>query len=133
MFWLLTVVGCGYAAVLGGRDGRWAASLIIAASALTIPATRMGESWARTEYLILLVDLFLLMGLYTLALLSRRYFPLWMTGFHLIAVVTHLSTLLAPRYAPEIYRALGSLWAIPMTLVMMWGIHLDRRHKPGFH
>lgn len=132
LFWLLTIVGCGYAAVLGGRDGRWAALLIIGASVLTIPATRLGESWGQTEYLILAVDLALLCGLYLLTLQSQRYFPLWMTGFHLIAVSTHVGTLVAPGYAPEIYRALGSVWAIPMTMCMMWGIHLDRRYEPGF-
>jgi hypothetical protein len=129
MFWLLTLVGCGYAAAVGGSEGRWAAFLIFAASLLTIPATRLGESWAHTEYLILLVDLSLLIGLYALVLKSRRYFPVWMTGFHLIAVLTHVGTLIAPEFAPAIYRALGSLWAVPMTLCMMWGIHLDNRQQ----
>jgi len=126
LFWLLTVLGCSYAAALGGRDGRWAAGLIIGASILTIPATRLGASWVRTEYAVLGVDLVLLVGLYVLVLHSSRYFPIWMTGFHSIAVVTHISTLIAPSFAPEIYRALESLWAIPMTLSMMLGIHLDR-------
>jgi hypothetical protein len=133
LFWLLTLVGCGYAAAAGGKDGRWAAGLIIAASLLTIPATRLGQDWAKTEYLILAVDLALLLGLYTLTLKSRSHFPIWMTGFHLIAVLTHVSTLLAPGFAPPIYRALGSLWAIPMTLAMMYGIQLDRRSgRSGF-
>lgn len=127
LFWLLTAVGCGYAAALGGKDGRWAAALIVGASILTIPATRMEGSWARTEYLILTVDALLLLGLFILSQRSKRYFPIWMTGFHLIAVVTHMSTLISPSFAPEIYRALGSLWAVPMTLAMIWGIHLDRR------
>lgn len=127
LFWLLTLFGCGYAAAAGGKDGRWAAGLIIAASLLTIPATRLGQDWAKTEYLILAVDLALLIGLYALAMVSRSLFPIWMTGFHLIAVLTHVSTLLAPGFAPPIYRALGSLWAIPMMLAMMRGIHLDRR------
>lgn len=130
LFWAMTLIGCGYAALLGGRDGRIAAGLLVAASLLTIPATRLGQAWASTETLILGVDLALLAGLYALALGSRSHFPIWMTGFHLIAVTTHLSTLLAPDFTPRIYRALGTLWAIPMTLVMIWGIHLDRRHRP---
>lgn len=131
LFWLLTLVGCGYAAILGGRDGRWATGLILGASLLTIPATRLGSAWAGTEYLILVVDLALLLGLYALALTSQRFFPVWMTGLHLIAVVTHVGTLVAPHHAPEIYRALGSLWAIPMTLCMIWGIHRDRILSPS--
>ena len=127
LFWLLTIFGCGYAAAAGGKDGRWAAALIIVASLMSIPATLMGASWHGTETLIFAVDLALLIALYLLALCSRRYFPLWMVGFHLMSVLTHVSTLIAPDFAPAIYRALESLWAIPMTLAMIWGIHLDRR------
>lgn len=126
LFWLLTLVGCSYAAALGGKSGRCAAVLIVAASLLTIPATRLGRGWAGTELLILSVDLALLIGLFVLSLKSSRYFPVWMTGFHLIAVLTHVSTIISPEFTPKIYRAVESLWAIPMTLVMMWGIHLDR-------
>lgn len=127
LFWLLTIVGCAYATLLGGRDGRWATLLIISASLLTIPAGRLGNAWITTEYRVFLVDLALLVGLYTLALRGRSYFPIWMAGFHLVAVISHLSTLMAPDFTPQIYRALGSVWAIPMTISMMWGIHLDRR------
>ncbi len=73
------------------------------------------------------VDLGLLLGLYALALRSRRFFPIWMAGFHLIAVTTHLSTVLEPEITPRLYRAMESLWAIPITLAMVFGIALDRR------
>lgn len=132
LFWLLTLVGCGYAAAFGGRDGKWATALIVAASLLTIPATRLGNAWGQTEFLILAVDTALLVGLFALAQVSHRHFPIWMAGFQLIAVVTHISTAIAPGFTPHIYRALESLWAVPMTLAMMWGIHRDRR-LPNLH
>lgn len=127
LFWLLTLLGCGYAAAWGGKDGRWAVFLILSATLLTIPAMILGRQWQNTEYGILLVDAALLASLYALSLHSRRYFPIWMTGFHLVAVTTHVSTLLAPEFTPRIYRALESVWAIPMTLSMIVGIALDRR------
>lgn len=127
LFWMLTLVGCGYAAALGGRSGRWAAMLILAASLLTIPAGRLGYRWEQTELYVLIVDLLLLCGLFTLSLKSSRFFPIWMTGFHLIAVLTHVSTMASAEFLPRVYRAVGSLWAVPMTLAMMWGIHLDWR------
>lgn len=127
LFWLLTLVGCGYASVFGGKDGRWVTGLILGASLLTIPATRLGQDWAKTEYLILAVDVGLLIGLVILTLRSDRFYLIWMTGFHLVAVITHLSTLWAAQFTPHIYRALEGLWAIPMTLAMIWGVHRDRR------
>lgn len=126
LFWTLTAIGCGYAAYCGGRDGKWAAFLIIGAALLTIPATLQGQAWITTEYAVLIVDSLLLGGLFILTLRSDRLFPIWMTGLHLLAVITHLSTLVAPDFAPKIYRALGALWAVPMTLSMIIGIHLDR-------
>lgn len=129
MFWALTLLGCGYAAAAGGREGRWAAALIISASLLTIPVTRLGEQWARSEFGILGVDLALLAALYALSLRSRTFFPLWMTGFHLVAVTTHLSTMIAPEFTPRVYRAMASLWAVPMTVSMVAGVALDRRWR----
>lgn len=127
LFWVLTLLCCGYAIRFGERDGRLAAFLILAASGLSLPPTLMEQAYAKTELFIFAVDLLLLAGLYALTLTSRRYWPIWMTGFHLIAVVTHLSTMLVPDFTPRLYRAMGSFWAIPMPLVMIIGIALDRR------
>jgi drug/metabolite transporter superfamily protein YnfA len=127
LFWAMTLASCGYAAAAGGEDGRWAALLILSASLLSIPAILLGRSWMRTEVAVLAVDVLLLAGLYWLSLRSRRFFPIWMTGFHLVAVTTHISTLLAPEFTPRIYRAMGTLWAVPMAVSMVLGIVLDRR------
>jgi len=132
LFWLLVIVTCGHAATFGGKDGRWAAGLVIAASLLTLPATVLGRGWGRTELAILAVDVMLLIGLYALMLCSRRYWPIWMVGFHLVAVASHLGTIVVPDFTPAIYRALGSLWAIPMLLTMMIGIERDRKARAPY-
>lgn len=127
LFWLLTLAGCGYAVAAGGRDGLWAAILIICASVLTVPVTLLGRAWQRPELGVLGVDLLLLAGLYLLTLRSTRHFPVWMTGFHLIATATHLGAAVAPDFTPKLYRALAGLWAIPVTISMVLGIALDQR------
>lgn len=127
LFWLLTLLCCGYAILFGGRDGRWAAFLLLAASLLSLPPTLMDQAYANTELIIFAVDLSLLAGLYSLMLSSHRYWPIWITGFHLVAVVTHLSTMLVPSFTPQLYRAMGSFWAIPISLTLLIGVELDRR------
>jgi hypothetical protein len=127
LFWLLAALCCGYAIAFGGKDGRWAAFLIIGAAIMTIPAARVGQAWGSTELAVFAVDTALLVGFYALMLASRRYWPVWMTGFHLIAVVTHISTMVAPAFTPAIYRALESVWAIPVLLSLLLGVELDRR------
>ncbi|MEA3040561.1 MAG: hypothetical protein QOC65_50 [Sphingomonadales bacterium] len=127
LYWLLALLCCTYAIVFGGRDGRWAGFLFLIASGLTIPAGRLGKAWGETELLVLGVDLSFLVGLYVLMLTSRRYWPIWMVGLHLVAVVTHLSTMLTPDFTPRIYRAMESFWAIPVLLSLLIGVELDRR------
>jgi hypothetical protein len=127
LFWMLTLLCCGYAALFGGRDGRWGAFLFLAAAVLTIPAGRIGKAWGETEWAVFGVDFAYLVALYALMLHSRRYWPIWMVSFHLIVVVTHLSTLLTPSFTPHIYRAMGSFWAIPILLALLVGVALDRR------
>lgn len=127
LYWSLTILCCGYAIVSGGRDGRWAGFMFLITSALTFPAELLGKAWGETEFLVLGVDALFLVGLYALMLRSRRYWPIWMVGFHLVAVVTHLSTMLTPEFTPRIYRAMGSFWAIPILLALIIGVDLDRR------
>jgi hypothetical protein len=127
LFWLLTLLACGYAASMGGRDGRWAASLIIAAAVLTIPAARVGTVWGEFEPAVFLVDAGLLTGLFVLVLRSRRWWPIWMTGFHLLAVTSHLAAWLSSGFVPEIYFAAASFSAVPVPVCMAIGVSLDRR------
>jgi hypothetical protein len=127
LFWMLTLLCSGYAVVFGGRDGRWAAFLLLAASGLSLPPTLMDQAYVETELILFAVDLLFLAGLYALMLTSGRFWPIWMTGFHLVVVVTHLSTMLVPDFTPRIYRAMASFWAIPITLTLLIGVELDRR------
>lgn len=131
LFWLLTAVACGYAAAFGGRDGRWAACLIILASLLTIPAALFGGRYGRFEWDVFVIDASLLAGLYVLALNSRRWWPLWMTAFHLVAVASHLSTTVAAGFLADVYFAAASFWAVPMSIAMIVGVTLDHRAAHG--
>ncbi|WP_300973147.1 hypothetical protein [Sphingomonas sp. LHG3406-1] len=126
-FWTLTLASCTYASWRGGTDGRIVAILILGASLLSIPAADTGAAFVRTEHGILVVDFLLLIGLAAMAMRSERYFILWVTGFHLVAVASHLSTVVAPDFTPRIYRALSSFWALPIALVMFFGIRADHR------
>lgn len=126
LFWTLTLIGCGYAVAVGGKDGLWASLSIVSASILTIPAERLGSLWASTELAVMIVDAGLFLSLYALALRSDRFFPIWIAGFQLIAVASHIGTMIAPAFAPKIYKALESVWAIPITLSMVIGIAADR-------
>lgn len=134
-FWILTLLCCGFAALFGGRAGRAVAFIYIAAVAATSLATRDPKAWSDPHLPALAVDLMLLAALLWVALRADRWFPIWFTGFHLVAVVSHLASILAPGFAPKLYFLLQSLWSVPMLLTLVIGITLDRqagiRDEPG--
>lgn len=134
-FWILTLLCCGFAALFGGRAGRAVAIIYIAAVAATSLATRDPKAWSDPHLPALAVDLVLLAALLWVALRADRWFPLWFTGFHLVAVISHLASIFAPGYAPKLYFLLQSLWSVPMLLTLVIGITLDRqagiRDEPG--
>src|SRR5690348_8693069 len=85
---------CGYAILAGGRDERIGAAIMLAGSALTVAAALLPDfSWRTARLGVTLVDLTVLGALLALALRTDRFWPLWMTAFHLIAVATHLAIL----------------------------------------
>lgn len=127
LFWLYQSLACAYAAWAGGKDGKWAAALLFAASVLSLPAARFGRAWDSTEYLMFGVDFALLVALWTFAVCSRRWWPIWLAGLHCNAVAAHIGSLIEPGAWARIYFAAESFWSVPMPLVMIIGITLDAR------
>ncbi|APR53125.1 hypothetical protein CA223_04075 [Sphingomonas koreensis] len=128
-FWILTLLCCGFAALFGGRSGRAIAFIYLLAVAATSLATLDPKAWADQHLPALAVDFALLVALLWVAMRSDRWFPLWFTGFHLVALVSHLATILAPGFAPKLYFLLQSMWSVPMLLTLAIGVALDRQAR----
>lgn len=110
------------------------AALYFTAVLFTLPVQGNQQDWeGGINVPVFLVDLGLMVGLYILAMRSRRYWPLWVAGFHLITLTTHLATFAAPTYAFRVYFGLATIWAVPKLLVLAYGVELDRRAGIGRH
>ncbi|NJM50854.1 MAG: hypothetical protein HC843_08205 [Sphingomonadales bacterium] len=57
----------------------------------------------------------------------NRGWLIWCAGLQLAALITHFATVVAPDFSPVVYQALIEFWSIPILLVMVAGIMLDRR------
>lgn len=125
-FWLLTLFGCVYAVLFGGRDGRWFTAVFLGCVLLTIPAQLVG-SWHATQVWLMLVDALLLGCLIWLMLRSASYWPIWAAGCQLMTVLTHVVTLMLPHFTDLIYAGLSTVWVIPLMLFTIIGIELDRK------
>ncbi|WOE76141.1 hypothetical protein [Alterisphingorhabdus coralli] len=125
LFIALAFFACIYGIIAGERDGRIAALLFVAATVASYFADTLSP-WVSLVFGIFLVDVILLAGLYWLALSSRYFWPLWACGIHSVAVITHMASLIAPSFLPEVYQMIQGFWAIPTLLSMVIGIWLTR-------
>lgn len=117
------LISCGYSVIAGGRDGRVAVAMLLAAAGMTPVITGLThDRWA-----LALVDAALFVGLVALAMRSSHFWPLWLAGLHGAAVATQIVSPLNPDLPRNIYHAVVAFWSIPMQVVIVVGILLDRR------
>jgi cytochrome bd-type quinol oxidase subunit 2 len=128
-FATLLILTCCYAAWRGGWSGKVGALIFLVASIATIPATAVNPKWTSHMAYIWVIDLGCLAALAVLALSSRRYWPIWATGFQIASITTHIAVLIYPDGPPRVYMALETVWSIPILLVMLIGTRLD--HQSG--
>lgn len=133
LFWQLVylialVSVCSYAGWMGGWPERCGAAIMLVGSILTvIAATSFYPGWRTPETGIFIVDLLVLAAFANLALYSDRYWPLWATSFHLIAVLIHLATLAQTVIGPGAYSHAQEFWAYPMLAAIALGTFNHRR------
>ncbi len=127
VFVFVLLLCAGYACVFGGKTGIAGSLTFLLAALLSYWAAYANPDWDSTLYPLFLVDLGCLIALAGLALKSNRYWPIWACGFQLVAVATHVGTMLVPDIVPKAYQAMQSFWAVPILMVMAIGTALDRQ------
>ena len=123
LFLVLMTLCCGYALLRGGAPERVAAGLQIGAFAFTISVHRLfeGAAFLVTSVGTAAIDAMLLVALITLAWRSTRFWPLWIAGWQLAAIVAHLAKLVDPAMMPAGYAIQAQIWAYPMLLATTAG------------
>ncbi len=112
----------------GAWPERFGALCVSIASVLTFFAAPVAtESWRAPEIGILAIDCLLLAALLAIALRSNRFWPLWASAFHSIAVVTHLAQMTVPRIVPIVYATVAEMWSYPVLISLAIGAVANRR------
>ena len=118
----LLVASCGYALWRGDRDARVAAIVCIVATASTVMLLTPGSDRYRfVESGAMIVDLATLTAFVTLALFSRRFWPLWIAGLQLTASTAHALKLFDASLMPYAYAAAERFWSYPILLIIALG------------
>ncbi|MEP2989962.1 MAG: hypothetical protein ABJN60_00255 [Parasphingorhabdus sp.] len=97
---------------------------MIAGSLITaIVANLFETTWTGLETGIFVVDVIFLFALIHLTVVSDRFWPMWATGFHLLAVAVHTAMVVAPEVTPWAFATGAAFWAYPMLLALAIGAH----------
>lgn len=131
---------CGYAGWRGGAPERIGAGLQVGAFALTVFVHRAFDAagFRSANVATAAIDVLLLAALVTLAWRSTRYWPLWIAGWQLAAIVAHLAKTIDPAMLASGYAIQAQIWAYPMlaaTAAGAWRHHLrlrDGRDDPSW-
>lgn len=110
---------------------RAGALIMVIGSLATAVVAQIDSLGTSTIHLgVLAIDLAVMAVFLSIALRTDRFWPLWVCGFHLVGVATHLTMLTYPDVVPRAYRILRGFWAYPMlAAIILASLHGHRMRK----
>ena len=124
VYYSFLIFCCGYAFYRGSRVEYVGVSIMILGSVSTAVFARVfGATWTGLEMGIFVIDILALYALIHLTIVSDRFWPMWATGFHLLAVAVHTAMMVAPEVTPWAFATGAAFWAYPMLLTLAIGAH----------
>jgi len=119
---------CLYALWRGGKDERVvAACCMIGTGATLLVVSPLRQRYASLEEGLLFVDLAVLAGFITVALRSKRFWPLWVAGLQLTTSVGHMLKGVDQELLPRAYGAALQFWSYPILLLLAVGTYRFHR------
>lgn len=129
-FWGLLLATCGYALWRGRKYEQWSALICIAASVISV----LFHSVERGGYFgvqmsDLLIDTVVLLAFTGIALVSDRFWPLWVAGLQLTISLSHLLKAIEPSLYPMAYAAAERFWSYPTLIIIAIGAWRQHRRR----
>jgi len=128
VFRILLALVALYAFVRGRRDEQHIGIIFVIgviASELVLPPIR--ERYETVETNLLLVDLAVFAGFLWVALRSDRFWPLWIAGLQLTAILGHVLKVVDIHLFARAYAAALFFWAWPMVFILAIGTWRSHR------
>jgi hypothetical protein len=128
IFGPLLVAVCLYAWLRGGGDERIVAFTCFAGTAATmLVISPLRHRYAGVEEGLMLVDLAVLAGFITVALRSKRFWPLWVAGLQLTTSLGHMLKGIDQDLLPRAYGAALQFWSYPILIILAVGTFRTQR------
>lgn len=134
-YWTLLLTVTIYAFARGRLDERYAASICVFATIATmVVASPLSRKYSDVEIGVFAVDVVALFAFTAIALMSKRFWPLWVAGFQLTSTFAHAMKAIQIDLLPQVYAAAERFWVYPIFLVIVIGTWRGQRRltrEPG--
>lgn len=127
-FWTLLLLSCGYALLRGGKYERSAAVVFLSATLVSVAWHHLFPSGYRHIILTeVLVDTAVLMSVTAIALMSDRFWPLWVAGLQLVDSTAHFLRAIYTNLPPWAYAIAERFWSYPILVILLIGAWRQNR------
>lgn len=128
LYHLLLLGACGYAFFRGKADARIVAAGFFIGSFVTFALrTQLSGGYSSLETGIFAVDVACLLVFTYAALISDRFWPLWVSGLQLTTSLAHVFKALDANLLPLAYAAALRFWGYPILIILAIGTWRSRR------
>jgi hypothetical protein len=119
---------CGYALVRGKTDARIVALVFLIGNfATTALRSHVPDTYSSVETEILVVDVLGLLGFTYAAMISDRFWPLWVSGLQLTTSMGHVLKAMDESLLPLAYAAALRFWSYPILIILLVGTWREHR------
>lgn len=133
LYFSLLAICWVYAWFKGGPPERIGATILAVGSVLSLAALSSGAGrFGSVEVGIFLVDVATLFGFLILALLAKRFWPLWLTALQAVGIAGHAVKLVDTATIPLAYAFILAFWSYPMLLLIALGTWRHQRRLARF-
>ena len=131
-FWILLFLTCGYALWRGRKYEQMSALVCILASVVSTIWLLLIRRYHPVDYSTveisdLVVDTLVLTAFIVIALLSDRFWPLWVAGLQLTISMSHLLKAIQPDLLPIAYGVAERFWSYPILIILAAGTWRSQR------
>jgi hypothetical protein len=130
VFLLLLLACTAFSLTRGGRPERVAGATMLIGCVLTWAVNSpLAVRYASVEVSIFMVDVVMLLIFAAVALISDRYWPIWVTALQLLVVLAHVARLADPDMLRSGYGFVMAVWSYPQLLAIAIGTWMNQQKR----
>lgn len=130
LYHVLLFGACGYALLRGRTDARIVGAVFLVGNFVTYAIrSPFAESYTSVETGILAVDVVAFLAFTYAALISDRFWPLWVSGLQLTTSLGHVMKAVDLNLMPLAYAAALRFWAYPILIILALGVWRSERRS----